>query len=330
MIRDIILQDTTIDEWNVIKDKIKNKIFLTFGKKPEQTNYYNFEILSESFLEEKKLVEFRFNFLTNYQCYGSILYPNEKLLKEKNPGALCIHGSDGGKFGHKSLLGLEKFPNRQYAKELAEIGFITVSVDQYGFGAWNQKAPTPQLIDDFYADFPEWSLDGIRLEIQKQALEILINTEKVDSEKISVIGNSIGGRISLFLSAFDERVKVSVPSAGVSPNITNIYRNVTGNQKRRNSPILNEENVKNGKPIYEFSEVLSLAAPRGLILLEPFNDPYNPYIETVFRCFDKAKFVYQLYGKPQNIFLLSHGYGHDTPKDIRKYSYSFMETFLNP
>jgi hypothetical protein len=65
-------------------------------------------------------------------------------------------------------------------------------------------------------------------------------------------------------------------------------------------------------------------------ILEPWNDTCNPMIEPVFRCFEKARFVFQLCGVPENLQILCHGDGHDTRRNMRNYAYAWMEEKLMP
>ena len=77
----------------------------------------------------------------------------------------------------------------------------------------------------------------------------------VDSEEIACIGHSLGGRTAVYLGAFDERVKATVASTGVSPNATNVFRNHTTDPARSFSPRLNEEVLKTGVPPKEYRSV---------------------------------------------------------------------------
>ena len=51
-------------------------------------------------------------------------------------------------------------------------------------------------------------------------------------------------------------------------------------------------------------------------------------IEANFRCFEKARFVYQLLGRPDNFQFVCHGDGHDTRPALRNYAYALLEREL--
>jgi hypothetical protein len=72
--------------------------------------------------------------------------------------------------------------------------------------------------------------------------------------------------------------------------------------------------------------MLALVAPRTLLLIEPFNDPYNPFIEATVACFLAARRVYELLGAPQRLSLLCHGNGHGTIGMLRDHAYAVLRS----
>ena len=117
-------------------------------------------------------------------------------------------------------------------------------------------------------------------------------------------------------------------SCGISPNLTNVYRNYPGGAQPELSPRLNAAMVSCGKPHWEYQELLALAAPRALCVVEPFNDPYNPLPFAGMECFDRARRLWELAGVPERAAILYHGMGHDVPPAIRHFAYEFLEAHL--
>ena len=65
-----------------------------------------------------------------------------------------------------------------------------------------------------------------------------------------------------------------------------------------------------------------------MLLLEPFNDPYNPDIAPVFDCFNAARAVYELLDEPGKLAIYTHGDGHDVVPSVREMAYNWIERFL--
>ncbi len=69
---------------------------------------------------------------------------------------------------------------------------------------------------DFNADnYVSGTMKGIFNHMR--CVDYLISRAEVDPERIGVIGHSLGGHNSLFVAAFDERIKVIVSSCGWTP-----------------------------------------------------------------------------------------------------------------
>ena len=328
MVRDVIKADFTKNDWRRMRGKIHQKIYAAMGKFPPLDFSGKFQSLSKSVKHDLEHEEISFEILPGYICHGTMVYPQAGAGKRRVPAAVCIHGTDH-ELARYNMLRPEIRTRRAYAIELAQRGYLTIAVDQFGFGDWTGEISEKELYHRFSHDYPGWSLDGIRLYIQQCAVTILSCLPQVDKEQIASIGHSLGGRTSVYLAAFDERVKAAIVSAGLSANVISIYCNYATEQVSALSPLLNESALKNGVPIWEYQELMALAAPRCLVVVESFNDPCCPFIETRTDCVLKARFVYELYGKPENITYLCHGCGHDTPYEIRQYCYLLLDKYFN-
>ena len=185
-----------------------------------------------------------------------------------------------------------------------------------------------ELQKEFYRDFPNWSLDGVQVRLHRMAIDWLTTLPDYCFGTFGAIGNSLGGRVSVYLAAFEERLTAAVVSCGISPNLTNVYRNYPGGAQPELSPRLNAAMVSCGKPPWEYQELLALAAPRALCVVEPFNDPYNPLPFAGMECFDRALRLWELAGVPERAAILYHGMGHDVPPAIRHFAYEFLEAHL--
>jgi dienelactone hydrolase len=270
--------------------------------------------------------DIKFNVLPGYGCEGAIVYPADT-EGSKLPSAVCIHETDV-KLGLRNALSPETRPDRAYGIELCRRGYVTIAVDQFGFGGWAKTMSEQECYDKLAREYPDWSLDGMQLMIQQCAVGILSNHPRVDKERVSCLGHSLGGRTAVFLAALDERVKAAWASTGVSPNATNVFRNFETDPAKSKSPRLNGAVLKTGLPPWEYEELLALVAPRGLTILEPFNDLYNQDIEATVLCCLKASKVYKLLGAAGNFSLVCHGRGHDTPAEMRTYAYALLDHAL--
>lgn len=328
MIGSVILKDTKREDWPEIRKKILARINETFGKSP-----VSMAPIKNEFKELERYTNFGLTHIKiSYHVYAEfwneavIVLPENIDEVSAAPAALITHGTNGlqGKYG---MLGIESVKNRAYAIELAKRGFVTIAPDQYGFGAQMKNDKYKQKFENFYTDYPEWSLMSRRVLDHIRALDVLCQLDCVKQDGFGVMGNSLGGCAAMYIAAFDERIKAAVLSTGVSPNATNIYRTVNGQDWI--TPQVIKEMRKDGIPPWDLHEVLALCAPRAVLCLEPFNDPYNPFTDTTIDCIKNAWQVYNLLGEPQKMSLYLHGDGHDTVDDVRGYAYDWLNRFLN-
>jgi len=142
----------------------------------------------------------------------------------------------------------------------------------------------------------------------------LISRPDVDRNRLAIIGHSLGGKMALYASAFDERIAVTVASEpGIGFSHSN-YGDYWYFGKR----------LATAPPGADQHELLGLIAPRPFLLIggDKFdgNDSWH-YINA-------ARQVYTLFGKPQNIGFLDHHQGHTPTPDAVWSAMEWLRSFL--
>ena len=327
MINAIVTPQTKKEDWSSIRSDIKARILETFGDSPVELapSKNAYEELERYVAHDLEHIRIRYHVFGDEWAYALIILPKELEQSKPAPAVLTIHGTNGtsGKFGVADPI---KKLRRAYAVELAKRGFVTLSPDQYGFGEAMEDEAYAKDFENFYERYPDWSLSSRRVLGHIRALDVLDQLDYVRHDGYGVIGNSLGGQASFYISAFDERIKASVISTGLSPNATNVYRDLTRTQHLE--PGVTNYIKKHGKTPWELNEMLSLCAPKAVLCLEPFNDPYNPYTSTTIDCIKSAWEVYKLLEMPDKLTMYIHGDGHDTVDTVRAFAYDWLERFL--
>src|SRR3989339_127391 len=267
MLNDLVTIGMTADECRSALRKARLKIGKTMGVAPDFTIKPKYEILKKytGYGLEHRLISYKV--LPTAENRAVLVLPKNFDASKKYPCVLCLHGTTlAGKLGNVDPV---KSPHRAYGIELAQKGYAAFVPDQYPFGDYcgpscrDLHGTMRKHYESFYRKYPKWSIDGRRLWDMQRALDVIETMKFIDSKNIGAIGNSLGGRSVMYITAFDRRIKAAVSSTGVSPNATNIYRNITGLGKY-NSPLLSENMRKTGKPVFDYHEMISLCAPRAL------------------------------------------------------------------
>jgi dienelactone hydrolase len=146
------------------------------------------------------------------------------------------------------------------------------------------------------------------------AVDVLAALPEVDAARIGSVGHSLGAKETLYLAAFDERVKATVSSeGGVGTKFSNW-----------DAPWYLGPSIKTPSFTHEHHELLALAAPRAFLLVggnSADGDRGWPFIEA-------ALDVYRLYGEPARVGQLNHGQGHAVPPAAEERIEEWLLTYL--
>ncbi|MFO0866362.1 MAG: prolyl oligopeptidase family serine peptidase [Gemmataceae bacterium] len=235
----------------------------------------------------------------------------------KVPGILCLHPTSPA-LGKGIPAGLGDKKDRHYALHLVDRGYITLCPDYVKSGGYK--------FDPYENGFASATMLGIWN--HRVALDLLQSLPEVDGDKLGVIGHSLGGHNSLFLAAFDERVKATVSNCGFCSFRTYMKGNLAGWSHAGYMPrIKSIYETKPEKMPFDFTEVLAAIAPRAVLASAPLHDSnFDP--EGVKECVKAAQPVFRLLGAEEKLSAVYPNAGHDFPDDARAAAYQFFDRWL--
>lgn len=323
----VILRDTRPEEWPELRSRIQARVQRYLGERPPAPSPADlrFEEVMRDEVHGLARIRYRIQVLDDAWSETDLLLPPGFDPAHPRSAVVAIHGTtDAGKLAVQNP---ERSPNRAYAVELARRGYVVLAPDLFGYGADTPGAGRNAYLQAFEARHPEWSQSDRRVWGLQRALDLLDRLPGIRHEAgYGAIGNSLGGGNTLRLMAADTRVVVGVPSTGVSPQVTNIYRLVGWEKGARAQA--DEIIRRTGRTPYEITDLIALCAPRALLFMEPFEDPYNPDTTASYLAIRNAWLVWRLLGEPKKVSMLIHGDGHDTVPDAREHAYRWIERWL--
>ncbi len=238
----------------------------------------------------------------------------KNLKAHSAPAMLCLHGTSGPR-GRTAGLGAD-YP--RYTLELAERGYVTIAPDYTLLGD-NQTDPES-------LGYASGTMKGIWSHMR--AVDVLIAQSEVDPNRIGTIGVSLGGHNSLFVAAFDPRLKVIVTSSGFDSFADYMNGNPTGWCQKRYMPRIETVCQKQPDQIpFDFPEVLAVLAPRALFVHAPQSDS-NFKVASAQKCVDAARQVYKLHGAEDRLKAIYPPGEHGFPIEVREESYRFVDSML--
>lgn len=236
----------------------------------------------------------------------------------RRPAMLALHPTSP--LGKRVVAGEGPRPDRGYAVELAQRGYIVVAPDYPSFGEL--------AAHDFAADnHVSGTMKGVVN--HRRCVDYLESRPDVDPARIGVIGHSLGGHNALFLGAFDERVAVVVSSCGWTPFHDYQGGDITGWTSERYMPRLRDVyGLDPDRVPFDFYGVVAALAPRGFFTSSPLRD-HNFDVAGVMRCIPRARAVWKLLGADDRLLARHPDVGHEFPPATRREAYEFTDRVLD-
>ena len=243
----------------------------------------------------------------------------------KVPAVLCLHPTDSS-IGHKVVVGLGGRKNRQYAAELAERGYVTIS-------------PAYPHLANYWPNLGQLGyLSGTMKAIwdNSRALDVLENLAYIDvdtSNGFGAIGHSLGGHNAIYSAIFDDRISVVVSSCGFDA-YPDYYDGAERNWffgrgwcQIRYMPKMSDYRGRLNEIPFDFTEMLGVLAPRPVYVNAPLGDG-NFRWKSVDRCAAAAKSIYDLAEASGHLVVEHPEYDHDFKPRQRETAYKTIDSVL--
>ncbi|HOF20638.1 MAG TPA: alpha/beta fold hydrolase [Bacteroidales bacterium] len=232
------------------------------------------------------------------------------------PGILCLHQTIVA--GKAEPAGLAGNPNLHYALELARRGYVTLAPDYPNFGDYEY--------DPYRNGYQSATMKGIWNHMA--AVDLLQSLPEVDPGRIGCIGHSLGGHNTLFLAAFDKRIRAAVTSCGFNSFRKYYGGDLSGWSHKGYMPRIATVYDKNPDRMpFDFPEVLAAISPRAVFISAPLHDS-NFEVSGVWDCVNAAMPVYELLNASGNIIMINPDAPHDFPDEARQAAYEFLDEKL--
>ncbi|MGZ3873227.1 MAG: dienelactone hydrolase family protein [Mucilaginibacter sp.] len=232
-----------------------------------------------TYMREK--VEYNTEFNERVSAY--VLIP--KKIKGNTPAVFCHH-QHGSRFdlGKSEVAGLAGDPEQAIAVELAELGYITFAPDAIAFEDRNwdpDKSGNAEYFELATRLVRGETLLAKVLHDVCVGLDYLESRRDVDSGRIGFIGHSYGGRMAIWATALDKRIKVAVSNCGC----VNYKKSII-----RGAGIQMEFCVPNILKYGDIEDIVKMAEPASLYISATDDDRWSSGAREVY---DYAKSAFK-------------------------------------
>jgi len=306
----------TRSDWQGRQQKMKALLMEVFGPFPEK-GPLNPKVTGVVKKEGYRIEKIVFESWPGFYVPGCLFIPDK--IKGKAPAVLNVIGHEQESY-HAAL-------DQVIIQNLVKKGMIVFAIDPLGQGEHvqhfdpkiNFSSAGYSVIEHCYfgnlcfltgssgARYFTW--DGIR------AIDYLVSRKEVDPERIGVTGFSGGGTVTSYVSAFDPRVKVSIPSSW-----SNSCRRVTEMKGTQDAETMFVHDLKKG---ITYEDLLEVRAPKPTLLTFTSRDEYLT-LQGARDAFQEAKKDYVALGGGDNLQMVEDDSKHWVTPKIRLAMYSFF------
>lgn len=310
------------------RQQILRNMEKAMGKLPDRSDLPLFDIQISDSVKEDKFTRYTLSFaVTQNERLPVYLYvPKQRGSIQRIPAMLVLHGTSA--LGKGVVDGQGALPNRAHARELAQRGYVVIAPDYPSFG-----------------DLKDHNFDTDRYESatmqaifnHMRCVDLLQSRPDVDPENIGVIGHSLGGHNSMFVAAFDTRLKVAVSSSGwtqfeyynIGEEGSKKYGGRLGPWAQiRYMPLIRTKYKLDAKLIpFNFDDIIAAIAPRAFFSVSPLKDS-NFDVKGVREGIALARKTYTDLGADKMLQVRYPDAGHDFPVENRKEVYAFLDKVL--
>jgi cephalosporin-C deacetylase-like acetyl esterase len=311
----------TKEDWQKRQIWIKEKLSDLIGPFPQKTplNPRITGVIQKNGFRVEKLV---YESMPGFYVTGCVFIPDH--IKGKAPAILNV-------IGHNQIAFRADLYQLVYLN-LVKKGFIVLAIDPIGQGEAVQFYD-PEIgfskvgytvVEHCYAGnltflsgtslarYFTW--DGIR------GIDYLISRDDVDPDRIGVTGFSGGGTVTSFITAMDDRVRVSVPCSWSTSS-----RRQTETKGTQDAESFFYHGLKKG---ITFEDLLEVRAPVPTLMTFTSRDQYLS-IQGAREAYKEINKVYKAFGKEENIQLVEDDYKHWLTPKIRQSIYAFFMKHMN-
>jgi len=312
----------TIFEWKQKRLQILDRMQMVMGKLPNRSDLPDFEMQVSDSLKGDNYIRLTITFTVaeNERVSAYLYIPSPKKTHEKLPAMLVLH--ETGDLGKQMV---DEGSLHPIAKELVQRNYIVMAPDYPGFGDLKNY--------DFDNDrYESGTMKGIFNHMR--CIDLLQSMNEVDPERIGVIGHSLGGHNSMFVGAFDKRIKVIVSSCGWT--LFDYYNTGKENSEKyggrlgpwaqkRYMPLLRDKyKLDEAKIPFDFQDVISVIAPRPFFSNSPLYDS-NFDVKGVKKGITEASGVYHFFKADANLQVRYPDVKHSFPPAVRQEAYRFID-----
>ena len=302
-------------EWIRHRQTLRAAWMRFLGPMPERPISADFEVLRDEKLTGVRRQLIRYEAEAGQPVEAYLLFPRTAARTTRpRPGIVALHQTTGDTI--EQIAGVKGPLMQQIGLQLARRGVVVICPRNY---LWQNVTKYLEAVDKFRRRHPGTLGMHKMLYDSQRAVDILAALPGVDADRIGATGHSLGGKETLYLAAFDERIAAAVASeGGVGFRFTNW-----------NAPWYLGKGIDKDTFPLNHHQLLALAAPRPFLVLAGENSsPSASDGDRTWPLVEAALPAWRLYGGRSRLGLFNHRQGHSIPPIAFSRLHEWLATYL--
>ncbi len=307
---------TTRDGWESQRRKIRDAWLRFLGPMPDPRPPVRLEVLRTESCGTITRQLVRYEGEPGLFVEGYLLRPHGSVAGNPQwPGIVALHPTTTGTIDE--IAGVSGPDTAHIGLKLAHRGFVVFCPRCF---LWQDVASLEQAVDRHRERHPESLGMAKMLYDAMRGVDVLESLPEVDKHRIGAVGHSLGAKETLYLAAFDERVRVAVASEG----------GITFPSTNWDAPWYLGEAIRNETFPLNHHQLLGLIAPRPFLILGGESGPGAADGDRSWPLITAALPAWRLYGEPIRLGLLNHRQGHSVSPESFDRLAEWLQVYLAP
>jgi len=305
---------TTREAWDRQRQVVRAAWLKFLGPMPDPRPPVKLEVLKTEVLGATIRQLVRYEGEPGWFVEGYLLLPvGASRDGRKRPAIVALHPTTTETIDE--IAGVSGRASRQLGPQLASRGFVVFCPRCF---LWQDVSSLDEAVKRHRERHPRTLGMAKMLYDAMRAVDIVASLPEVDANRIGAFGHSLGAKETLYLAAFDERVRVGVASeGGVGFRSTNW-----------DAPWYLGEAIRDESFPLNHHQLLALIAPRPFLILGGESGPGAADGDRTWPLIDAALPAWRLYGEPARLGLLNHRQGHTISAESFERMAEWLEVYL--
>ena len=306
---------TTLQQWTDHRETIRSDWLAFLGAMPNPRPAVQLEVLSCAVSENVTRQLVRYEGTPGNFVEGFLLTPvdTSSNLPQRRPGIVALHPTTDTTIDQ--IAGVSGPDEKQLGWKLAKRGYVVFCPRCF---LWQSVVDFDAAVARHRERHPGTLGMSRMLYDAQRGVDVLATLPTVDPARIGAVGHSLGAKETLYLAAFDERIKAAVFSeGGLGLRSTNW-----------DAPWYLGEAIHDPTFALNHHQLLALIAPRPFLVMSGESGPGAADGERSRPLIDAAVPAWKLYGEPVRLGLFNHRQGHSMPPEAYQKLAEWLDAYL--